>query len=405
MKRKLVKFVCITAATLALAACGKSNAVEESQVGGSVVESSVKESSEENSSEAESIVASSETESQEQEKEPAVDYMEAYAPVLDKYYNLIFGPEDAFMDEDDINGLYEMCMYNSPDEVVEWVGYRIEDLTGDGIPELLIGIIDNANEGTDLLAIYSYKDGKPVFVNGGWSRYTVAWLGDNRFFEYGSGGAIYSIFGTFELSEDGTEMNYTDYYFSHEYNDDYEDVRFYHNTTGEWDVEKSELVEEDMDTTWARYDAWDEASITMRFESMAVYEEKTGKVRPETDEKEPEGIYAYWAKDVKSDYSDYEMVNLDAGDLAEEVAIFSAVPMSDFRVLNLTFKDVDEDGKLIFDTEEAYYIEEVLMPVVIKMCFTGDIPNVGISFVQDGVTKYYGITISGMDGSLQLIEF
>lgn len=402
MKRKLLTFSLLVAATLALSACTKDNGGDIGTVESSV-ESSAVESSE--SSEVESSESSSEAESQESEVEPEIDYEAAYASVLDGYYDLIFINDEDYYGEDGQVGVHELTYAFSREELLDKVGYHIEDLSGDGIPELVIGCLDDATMGKEVFAIYTLKDGKPVFVKEGWSRNYIQWLGGGKFFEGGSGGAIYSTYGIYELSKDGSEAVCTDYYFSHEYNGDFEDVRFYHNTTGEWNVDVSELVEEDLDTVWEKMNAIDDSCFAMKFTTMASYEKETGKVRPVVKSSELDAVYIDWAADVKNDYFDYEYIPLDAGDQAVEVAISFIEPVQDFKVLNLEFQDVDEDGKLIFDTEDVFYTSELTMPVVIKMCFAGDIPNVGISFVQDGQTKYYGIAISGMDGSLELVEF
>lgn len=403
MKRKLLMLGILATATVALSACTKDNGgdVESSS---QVVESSQEASSEEQSSEASSEVESGEPE-KEPEKAPEVDYFEAYASVLDGYYDLIAGDPGDYEALDGQIGVHELCYAFTQEEILDMVGYHIEDLTGDGIPELMIGCMDNETDGREIFAIYTYKDGAPVFVAEGWARNYMQWLGENRFYTYGSGGASYSMWGTYQLTADGTELACEDYYFTHEYNGDYEDIRVYHNTSGEWDVEKSKEEDYDVDEVWRKMEAINNTCVAMKFDSMASYGQQTGKELPVAEANVVEGVYIAWAEDVKSDYSDYEMVSLDAGDQAVEVAISFVNIVQNFKVLNLDFKDVDEDGKLIFDTEEVYSNEELIMPVVIKVNFIGDIPNWGISFEQNGVTKNYAIGISGFDGSLELVEF
>ena len=45
-------------------------------------------------------------------------------------------------------------------------------------------------------------------------------------------------------------------------------------------------------------------------------------------------------------------------------------------------------------------------PIVVTLTDYGTVPAYGVSFVDpDGVERFYSIGISGMDGSLELLEF
>lgn len=82
--------------------------------------------------------------------------------------------------------------------------------------------------------------------------------------------------------------------------------------------------------------------------------------------------------------------------------------VTDFKVLALTSFDFDENGNTSFSTETVYEQPELTpdRPLLAGLVFLGDIPNNGISYVdENGVEKRYAVDMSGMDGSLFLWEF
>lgn len=82
--------------------------------------------------------------------------------------------------------------------------------------------------------------------------------------------------------------------------------------------------------------------------------------------------------------------------------------VTDFKVLALTSFDIDENGNTTFSTETVYEQPELTpdRPLLAGLVFLGDIPNNGISYVdENGVEKRYAVDMSGRDGSLFLWEF
>ena len=80
----------------------------------------------------------------------------------------------------------------------------------------------------------------------GWARNRYYILNDSRIYYEGSGGAAYTTFATYRMGADGCSIEPIDYYFT-----DYADdaayaagvTSWFHNTTGEDDVKKSENAE------------------------------------------------------------------------------------------------------------------------------------------------------------------
>nr|MCR5108021.1 hypothetical protein [Lachnospiraceae bacterium] len=83
------------------------------------------------------------------------------------------------------NGLIEKLMYPGDSVLEEDIGYAIEDISGDGVPELIVGCDDDYTDNgkqSYIYSIFSLKNGKPVTVMEGWVRSSYRWLGDGQFF-------------------------------------------------------------------------------------------------------------------------------------------------------------------------------------------------------------------------------
>ncbi|WP_026498003.1 YARHG domain-containing protein [Butyrivibrio sp. WCD2001] len=180
-------------------------------------------------------------------------YEEVYAPVLDAYRDILKNGYDYEGPLSDYiaMGMLEDVNYVEKDIMNDTVGYLIKDLSGDGVPELVVGrnrqkdFIGPGNEGI-VYCCYTCKDNKPVLVFDGFNRSCYYWAGDGKFSYLGSGGIMYQYFGLCHLSDDGTKEVWEDFYFSEDNHDG--TASYYHNTLGTDDVEKSEKLDiTDMD--------------------------------------------------------------------------------------------------------------------------------------------------------------
>lgn len=204
---------------------------------------------------------------------------EAYRIVLDSAYGLIAGVGGDISDIDYLEGLtgldefVHITEFENIDERLACVGYRFEDLNGDGISELLImettdasgasegsgagsaslnqsgdNTIPNAPQnasGSRLFAVYTLVDGKPCCVLESMYRNSYSLTEDGTFFNQGSAGAMYSIFAEEKLSKDGNTMSCIDYWFTYEKDESFQEIGYYHNTTGDWEKNLSEEVGEE----------------------------------------------------------------------------------------------------------------------------------------------------------------
>ena len=329
---------------------------------------------------------------------------QAYDAILDSVYDLIvngykegsiypftLGIEEATFDADGAEGLKR-------------IGYLIQDISGDGIPELLLGCVagedGQSEDGSVVLAVYTYADGQPVCTLEGWSRNSYRWLGDGEFFNQGSNGAMYSIFGTYQLSEDGTELACTSYYFTHEKDDTFEEIGLYYNTSGEWDTSVSEEFTQSEEEFWAIETDLIAQVQPLAWTSLAEY--------APAQEQTASAVRADYAENILPDASGWDVVALEGDEGQVDIAFVGDGTVNDFRILSLFLDDVAEDGTPTFTTMEIYQTERLDSehPLVVGMTFYGDIPNYGISYTDEsGETKYYALQMSGEDESIQLVAF
>lgn len=130
-------------------------------------------------------------------------------------------------------GVMEAAMGRTREEGLALVGYAVTDISGDGVPELIIGSLDENDEVGTTYAVYSCANGgEPVLAFEGYARSRMCYAGGNRFVFRGSSGAAYSYCGEYELSANGTRLNCVELWYSYPHDGDFDDVRYYVNHTG-----------------------------------------------------------------------------------------------------------------------------------------------------------------------------
>lgn len=164
-------------------------------------------------------------------------YLSKYRSTLNVIDSLFNNGDHSEMDGEQYDQFvgFRNFIYDHGAEAANKVGYTLTDLSGDGIPELVIGNIDvtEYEEGyTQIYDAYTIKNDKVVLVLTGWDRNTYHYLGDGRLLNAGSTGYRSGFFGTFRLSEDGSGLNCEDYYFTQPVSHNDERTLCYHNTTG-----------------------------------------------------------------------------------------------------------------------------------------------------------------------------
>ena len=178
------------------------------------------------------------------EREPS-EGAPLYGRLLDGFYDILRGGDSAFVEEcGGAVGVREVVSLLGSRAALYQVGYAVRDITGDGIPELLVGLIkDGQDFGTTILAVYTSPGVRPVCALEGWARNHFLLMDGGRFLQEGSNGAMSSSFGEYTLSADGRQFSCESFYFTAESPSEPGEIEVYYNTTGAFDPRQSEKLD------------------------------------------------------------------------------------------------------------------------------------------------------------------
>lgn len=324
-----------------------------------------------------------------------IDYEAVYAPILASVDDLLScdNPE-AHITGPGESGVYELRMGTTSEDAPWQVGYAFQDLSGDGISELIIAQVDShegaLSHGRRILAVYSCIQGTPHLLLEGWARNRYYLLPDRSFLNQGSSGAAYSCLGLFCLDTAGTELCCLDFFFTWEEGDQ---IVTYHNTDGTWEVpyEGNERIELD----------FGRMSEILEFDIQPI--ELTAFARYEM-EKHPSLLLAQWNPYEESE----DCIILSTEEYCTQIALCAyGGAVTDLQLISLELEEVEQDGSIQFKQTilETVPTLEPGKPLMVQLVFAGSIPNFGVRYTDDfGVTKTFSILQSGMDGSLLMTE-
>ena len=327
------------------------------------------------------------------------DYVEMYCEILEGFRSVImdgYNPDIEILGDPAI--LYEI---NGREAEID-LGYAIEDISGDSIPELIIALINETKNGKyygeQVCAVYTCSDAKVALSFEGAYRSSYQYKGDGTFFYRGSGGAIYSIFGTLNLQPNGKDVKWNDYYFTYEKDETFTEIGFYHNTLGISDKEQSEELDLTEDSFW---------EICSSMEKDFVKIELTPFVES-FEERESSQLYVQYGVDAPFNEDSCDFYSVDNSEDATRIVFSTDGMLQDFKLLSLSMTDVDEQGNPEYSIDDiySYGLLEDFRPLIVELTFYGDMPNYGVSYVDEtGVKRFFAISMSGFDGSLELLEF
>lgn len=171
-----------------------------------------------------------------------------YQPILEKTYRLLSAGADApieQMDMDGMTGIFDASTALAGETPLAQIGYCIEDISGDGVPELLLGMLADAQtdaSGQYLFAVYTLVEGVPHCTVEGWYRNNYYLLESGDLLWESSAGARYSMLGRYALSADGTALDCMDFYFTEPNEENLDGSKYYYNTTADAVAALSEEV-------------------------------------------------------------------------------------------------------------------------------------------------------------------
>lgn len=179
------------------------------------------------------------------------EYIHSYEDILAKVYALIENIDDEDGSQDGFEGVWEAAKA-SGGEALNEIGYVLKDISGDDVPELLIGSFekdDDAYTNNEIYLTYTLLEDSPEIMFYGWNRNAYSLKDDNSFFYNGSSGVAYSAFGKYHISEEG-ESVCDDFYFTYPQEDNPEEIEIFYNTTGIFDNKKAERLDMTLDEFW-----------------------------------------------------------------------------------------------------------------------------------------------------------
>ena len=196
-----------------------------------------------------------------------------YGDVLANYRDLIAHPDGERVFADGEIGVFEAAQALGAD-ALGTIGYVFTDLNDDGTDELLIGVFDTmegAYVNNELYAGYTLAGDTPVLLFEGSARSAYSLMDGGSLFYYGSGGAMYSIFGEAVVSGDNA-LEWVDYYFTYETDETMTEIGFFHNNSGEWDPRAAERLNVDADAFFAMQDAYAQRTVELDDTKFAALE-------------------------------------------------------------------------------------------------------------------------------------
>lgn len=172
-----------------------------------------------------------------------------YDELIQRYRQIVADPDGSSAET-----AGERCVLTAARDMREWdenpltaLGYAVEDLSGDGVPELVIGFLPDHS--IFQYAVYTLVDGRPqvVFED---EEGSLGYLG-NGSFHYVASLPTGMGLGTVSLSNDGAQILWEDFYFTLDDIFGGGTVTIYHNTTGSLDPAESELTDWTMEYLYA----------------------------------------------------------------------------------------------------------------------------------------------------------
>ena len=364
------------------------------------------EATTEKDTEEETTEKNDETESSSDDTDKIV---KAYAPVLNEMYSLV---QDGYDDSREYKymstGIMEEASYGNSDSL----GYILMDLNGDSSPELLIGK-NGSSDGSEtddaafIYAGYTLSDGTPLTIIEGWSRNSYYWIGDNHFYYTGSGGAMYSAFGECYLNGDGDALVWDDFYFTDTKDGSETEEAFFHNNSGEWEPSESEELSISSDDFWAKSEAYE--TKVLDWIPLSDYTPVEVSDTSSEDQNTESEVTAVWADDVVDESTGYIGIEIaDPSEYTTHVLFSAKNEVKNFRIVELSVKNIDNDGNIEFLYEERYSLDTLTtdLPVCAGLVFPGDTPSNGFMYTDnDGNDHLFVLDVSGKDGSLYIWEY
>jgi len=325
-------------------------------------------------------------------------YEREYDKLVEGIYNFV---NDGNMDkvpQQGMTGIYELRDRMGYVDALNMLGYTLQDINNDKVPELIFAILDNEKQGKgyygkDIYAVYTFVDGKIKFVDEGWARSNLQLLPNNMLLTRGNSSNTDYVLLLTDLLPNGNKRC-VDMYFTRLKNGNAaaNGLDVYRNDVGRDDVavsQKTNMTADDFFDMGAEM-----AGDSVKLELLPLKEYKQrGFKGLAMQYLECMGVHEL--QDAKVDLSKYEQVSVPNPFKGADVIFRSTKNLEEFRLLELASgKSVYSKDLLMADEKLVLHLESL-----------ETIPKNGISFKDDaGRERRFAILQSGKDGSIYLQE-
>ena len=187
--------------------------------------------------------------------------IQIYEPVLAEYRDYLLRSA-----RDDEMGLDEPWstfgeVYRFSENPAEEFGYALEDIDGNGIPELILIYRDANWRELRMRALYTVVANSPRLLSTFWDRSSGIITNSGTIQTHGSSGAMNFSYGTYRIAKDGRSMEFLSSIGMESYDaewNDLEEPRWY-EITGK-DHQKSIISEDEADEKLSSHSAWNGSS-------------------------------------------------------------------------------------------------------------------------------------------------
>ena len=325
-------------------------------------------------------------------------YEQEYMKIVEGVCDYLTTGNTAGLPAQGMSGFEELEGHNDPGQGVSSVGYTLQDINNDKVPELIFAILDNEKQGKgyygkDIYAIYTFVDGKIKFVDEGWARSNLQLLPNNMLLTRGNSSNTDYVLVLEDLLPNGNKRC-VDMYFtrSKKGNAGANGLDVYRNDVGRDDVavsQKTNMTADDFFDMGAEM-----AGDSVKLELLPLKEcKQRGFKGLAMQYLECMGVHEL--QDAKVDLSKYEQVSVPNPFKGADVIFRSTKNLEEFRLLELASgKSVYSKDLLMADEKLVLHLESL-----------ETIPKNGISFKDDaGRERRFAILQSGKDGSIYLQE-
>lgn len=323
-------------------------------------------------------------------------YEREYGKLVEGIYNFV---NDGNMDkvpQQGMTGIYELRDRMGYVDALNMLGYTLQDINNDKVPELIFAILDNEKQGKgyygkDIYAIYTFVNGKIKFVDEGWARSNIKLLANNMLLTRGNSSNTDYVLALKDLLPNGNKRC-IDMYFTRSKSNNEPGLDVYRNNVDRDDVAVSQKTNMTADDFFDMGTEMAGDSVKLELLPLKEYKQRGFKGLA-MQYLECMGVHEL--QDAKFDLSKYEQVSVPNPFKGADVIFRSTKNLEEFRLLELASgKSVYSKDLLMADEKLVLHLESL-----------ETIPKNGISFKDDaGRERKFAILQSGKDGSIYLQE-